>query len=96
MNKNMATSNFTTTILVDNSVEEAFNAINNVRGWWQGEIVGNTNKLDDDFSYQMKDVHFSKQKIVEFTPNEKVVWLVTDSKLRFTNQSEWTRTKIND
>ena len=94
MNKNMATSNFTTTFLVDNSVEEAFNAINNVRGWWQGEIVGNTNKLDDDFSYLMKDVHFSKQKIVEFTPNEKVVWLVTDSKLRFTNQSEWTGTKI--
>ena len=90
----MASTNFTTTILVDKPANEVFIAINNVRGWWQGEITGSTAKLEDEFSYQMKDVHFSKQKIVEFVPNQKVVWLVTDSKLKFTNQSEWTGTKI--
>lgn len=91
----MATSNYSTTILVDNSKEEVFNAINNVRGWWQGEVEGNTEKLNEEFSYSVPGIHFSKQKIVESIPNEKIVWLITDSKLSFVkDQSEWTGTKI--
>ncbi|MEA5257471.1 hypothetical protein VB264_06740 [Arcicella aquatica] len=93
--KKMATSNYTTTFFVNQTPEEVFSAINNVRGWWQGEIEGSTNQLDDEFDYRMKEHHFSKQKIVAFIPNEKIVWLVTDSKLNsFTDKSEWTGTKI--
>ena len=93
--KKMATSNFTTTFFVNQAPKEVFNAINHVRGWWQGEIVGSTDKLNDEFTYRMEEVHFSKQKVVEFIPNEKVGWLVTESKLNFIKQkSEWTGTKI--
>lgn len=86
---------FTTSIVVDNSPAEVFEAINHVRGWWQGEIKGSTEKLGDEFTYQMGDVHFSKQKVVEMIPGEKVVWLVTESKLSFVSKKdEWTGTKI--
>jgi len=91
----MTTSDFTTSIIVDNTAAAVFNAINNVNKWWQGEIKGNIQKLHDAFEYRMKDVHFSKQKIVELVPNERVVWLVTESMLDFTeNKTEWTGTKI--
>ena len=91
----MTTSDFTTTITVDNSAKEAFDAINSVSAWWQGEVKGNTHQLNDEFEYRMKDIHFSKQKVVELVPNKKVVWLVTDSNLSFAkNKSEWTETKI--
>lgn len=91
----MNTSNYTSTIVVNNSATEVFGAINNVQGWWQGQIEGSTDKLDDEFTYRMEEIHFSKQKVIELIPNKKIVWLVTDSKLNFTqNESEWTGTKI--
>ena len=91
----METKDFTTTILADKTPKEIFDAINNVRGWWQGTIEGSTDKLHDEFIYRMEEFHFSKQKLVEVIPNQKVVWLVTDSQLNFIkDKNEWTGTKI--
>lgn len=91
----MKTSDFTTTILVDGSPVEAFDAINNVRGWWSGNIEGRTEKLNDEFTYRYRQFHYSKQRLIEVVPGQMVVWQVTDSSLNFVkNKNEWTGTKI--
>jgi hypothetical protein len=91
----MKTSDFTTTISVDQIPIEVFNAINNVRGWWSGEIEGDTNKLGAEFSYHVPGAHRSKQKITEFIPGKKVVWRVLDASLSFVkDKSEWINTEI--
>ena len=91
----MATKDFTTTILVDNTPEEVFNAINNVRGWWSEEIEGPTDKLNSEFDYHYEDVHRCKIKIIELVPNKKIVWSVLDNYFKFTkDKSEWQGTKI--
>ena len=91
----MKSQNYSTAFTVDQTPEEAFAAINDVRGWWSGNIEGSTNKLGDEWTYRYKDVHYSKQKITELVPGKKVVWHVLDSYLNFIeDKSEWNGTKI--
>ena len=91
----MMKQGFTTSFSVDQTPQEAFAAINNVRGWWSGQIEGDTDKLGAEFTYRYKDVHLSKQKITQFIPGKKVVWRVLDSNLSFAkDKSEWNGTDI--
>jgi hypothetical protein len=91
----MNTTDFTTTILVDQTPKQAFDAINNVRGWWSEQIEGGTVKLNDEFNYHFQDVHRCKMKLIEVVPNKKVVWLVLENYFKFTkDKSEWVNTKI--
>ena len=88
-------TNYTTRFLVDQTPEEVFAAISNVREWWTGEIEGSTDKLGAEFTYRYEELHYSKQKITEFVPGKKVVWSVLDSSLNFVeDKSEWTGTEI--
>jgi Activator of Hsp90 ATPase homolog 1-like protein len=93
--QNIPTADFTTSFLVDQSPKEVFDDINNVRGWWSEEIEGSTDKLNGEFTYHYEDVHYCQMRIIEFVPNEKIVWLVKYNYFNFTHdRSEWTGTKI--
>lgn len=91
----MHDQNYTTTFMVDQTPEEAFTAINNVRGWWSEEIEGNTDKLGDEFTYHFADVHRCKMKLTGVIPGKKVVWFVEDNYFSFTkDKTEWMGTEI--
>lgn len=91
----MGDHSYTTTITVDQTPEQAFAAINDVRGWWSGDIEGGTSNLGDEFTYRYKDVHYSKQKLVEVLPGQRIVWLILEARLSFTqDKSEWNGTRV--
>ncbi len=91
----MKGNDLTITILVDQSPKAVFDAVNNVRGWWSGEIDGNTDQLGSTWTYRYQDLHRSTQKITEMVPGKRVVWHVTDSRLSFVkDQKEWNGTDI--
>ena len=91
----MNNQNFSSTISVNKTPQEAFDAINNVRGWWSENIRGGTDKLGDEFTYRYKDVHYCKIKIAELIPGKKVVWHVLDNRFNFTkDESEWKGTDV--
>jgi len=75
----MTTQDFTTTILVDQTPNEVFNSINNVRKWWSEEIEGQTKNLNDVFNYHFEDIHRCQIKIIESIADKKIVWRVLDN-----------------
>ena len=91
----MTGQDFTTAFTVDNTPEEAFAAINNVRGWWSEEVVGETTRLGDKFTFEVPGVHRTTQTITELIPGKKVVWHVSDSWIGYVeDKTEWDDTDI--
>ena len=90
-----AAKSFSTSFVVDQTPEQVFDAVNNVRAWWTGEIRGKSEKPGDVFTFRYQDIHRSKQKVVEAVPGRKVVWRVEDARLSFTkDKEEWTGTRV--
>jgi len=91
----MEGTDYTATILVEQTTEEAFNAIKNFRAWWSEEIEGRTDVLNEVFFYHYQDIHLCKLKLIEMVPDKKLVYLVLDNQFSFTNdKSEWINTKL--
>ena len=91
----MKGTDFTTTLLVDQPPEQVFDAVNNVRGWWSGQIDGRTDQFGAEFTYRYENLHRSTQRITEFVSGRKVVWHVVDSCIDFVNdKTEWNGTDI--
>lgn len=91
----MKEQSFSVVFSVTQSPQQVFDAINNVRGWWTGDIEGRTDKLGETFTYRYKDFHTSHHKITELVPGKRVVWETTDASLdSFKNRAEWIGTRV--
>ena len=91
----MSNQSYSTSFTVDKSPDEVFKAVNNARGWWSGEITGETDRVGAEFAYRVPNVHFSRQKITELVPGKKIVWHVLDADISFIkNTGEWKDTDI--
>jgi uncharacterized protein YndB with AHSA1/START domain len=91
----MSRKAFTTSIIVDQSPEQVFEAVTNVRAWWSEEIEGPTDELGAEFEFHDKELHRSTQKVTELIPGKRVAWHVTSSQLDFVGTpSEWNGTGV--
>ena len=92
----MTDKSYTITIAVSESPVEVFNCLPEISKWWSKDYSGNSSKLNDEFVINHPGLHYSKQKLVEVIPCQKMVWLVTESKLNWLKKdpSEWTNTKM--
>ncbi len=88
-------TDLTMSFTVEQTPQQVFDAVNDVRSWWSGNIVGDTSTLGAEWTYSVPDIHFSKLRITELVPAECVSWLVLDSHLTFIeDKEEWTGTLI--
>src|SRR5262245_46516848 len=91
----MKNQDFTSAFTVDQTPQQVFDAINNVRGWWSGQVEGSAERLGDEFTYSVEGVHQSRQKVTESEPGKKIVWHVLEAQLTFVREKdEWKGTDI--
>ncbi|MCP2353772.1 hypothetical protein HD597_000792 [Nonomuraea thailandensis] len=86
---------YTTTVVVDKTPQEAFEAVTNVRGWWSEDVKGVTDQVGAVFYHHYKDVHRATIQITELVPGRKAAWRVLDNHFNFvTDQAEWIGTEV--
>ena len=83
-------STLTASFTVDASPEDVYAAINDVRSWWSGNIVGPTAAVGDVWFYLVPEIHYSRQLVTSLVPGREVVWDFTDGYLDFIDdKGEW-------
>ena len=92
--KAITTQDYTTTLLVSQTPEHVFDAINNVAAWWSASFEGSTEKLNDIFTVRFGEVYITSE-ITELVPAKKIVWHVMDcNKPWLKNTKEWNGTDM--
>jgi len=89
----MTGTTYTVEIEFAKSPDEVFSHLIQLSKWWPEEFVGDNIKLNTEFVLKTGDGHYSKNKVIEFVPNKKIVWLTTES-LRNVDNYDWTGTKF--
>jgi hypothetical protein len=89
----MINTKYTVAIEVAKSSDDVFKHVIDLTKWWPEEFTGENLKLNAEFVLKTGNGHYSKNKVIEFVPDKKVVWLVTGSK-RQADNFDWTGTKM--
>lgn len=81
---------FTTSFTVDQSPEQAYAAICNVRGWWSENIDGPTDEPNGEWVYHNEPVHVARFRVTELVPGRRVAWRVLENFMSFIDdKNEW-------
>ena len=92
-NNNYIPAHCSVEIEIEKSKREVFDHLINLSKWWPEEYDGESIKLNTEFVLRTGEAHYSKNKVIEFVPDNKLVWLTTES-IRKTDAYDWTGTKF--
>ena len=91
----MTDQSSTITLQFDQSPDDVYAAVTDVRGWWSNNIEGPTAAAGDEFVYDVPGVHRSRMRVTEAVPHERVTWLVLENHFSFVqDQTEWDGTEV--
>jgi hypothetical protein len=91
----MKNQDLTITLSFDQSPEEVFAAVMNVRGWWSRALEGESAEAGDEFTYRYEDLHWSTHRVTEAVPGKRVVWHTVNAHLAHAKApGEWKGTDV--
>jgi len=101
------TEHLAATMTVDQTPDEVFAAVTNVRAWWNENLIGDSAALHDEFVFSddsqyagecaqgKQGIRFARFQLTEVVPGRRMVWHVVDSCLTFVDdRQEWTDTHV--
>jgi uncharacterized protein YndB with AHSA1/START domain len=91
----MTDQSFTSSFTVDRPAREVFDAINDVRSWWNEDLTGESDRVGAEFVHEVEGIHRAKIQVTELVPGRTVVWRVLENWMSFIDdQREWVGTEI--
>jgi hypothetical protein len=90
---NYITKKYTVSLIIAKQPHDVFKHLIDLSKWWPEDFMGEKINLNTEFVLNTGDDHVSKNKVVEFVPDKKLVWLTTESK-RKADGYDWTGTKF--
>jgi len=84
---------YSVSIELEKSAECVFGHLVDLSRWWPEDFAGEGIGPGVEFVLEMGDSHYSKNKVIEFVPNEKLVWLTTES-IRKPDNYDWSGTRM--
>jgi len=84
---------YTTSMEVPFPPRYVFNHVKNLSKWWPEEYIGGGIEHDSEFVFKTGEGHYSKNRVVEFEPDKKLVWLTMES-IRKADNYDWSGTRF--
>jgi hypothetical protein len=91
----MSDQSYTTSIAVDRPAREVFDAINDVRSWWNEDLTGETDRVGAEFVHEVPGIHRARMQVTQLERGRTVAWRVLENWMSFIDdQREWVGTEI--
>jgi hypothetical protein len=90
---NYVNTQYSVTIEFSKGADYVFSHLIDLSKWWPEDFVGEGLGPGVEFILEIGDSHYSKNKVLEFVPDEKLVWLTTES-IRKSDNYDWSGTKM--
>ncbi|MBS1587931.1 MAG: SRPBCC domain-containing protein [Bacteroidetes bacterium] len=90
---NYLNTQYSVTVEFGKSADYVFSHLINLSGWWPEEFLSEGLGPGVEFILRTGDSHYSKNKVLELVPDERLVWLTTES-IRKPDNYDWSGTKM--
>ncbi|PWT74647.1 MAG: hypothetical protein C5B59_10610 [Bacteroidetes bacterium] len=91
---NYSKATYSVEIELSKPQHEVFDHVIDLGKWWPEQFVGESIKPGARFDLKVGDDHYSKNRVEDFVPGEKLVWLTTES-MRKSDNFDWSGTKFS-
>lgn len=90
----MSPRGYATALVLCATPDRVLTAVTNPRAWWGEAVEGRADVVGEEFTFDVRGVHWSRLRVIEAGPT-RVVWGVVDARIEYVDDAdEWTGTRI--